>query len=642
MGLHGQSPTPRAWRWIEGLFVAALAIGALGYATLPQAWAERQQSRDRYPEKVFSGALPTSGHETMTYWSSIRQAPDGSFFFTDLYTPEDHPRTYVNVFFWGLGTAARVTRLSVPDLYVVSRIVLGAALLALLYLLSRRMFSRPGERMTCFFMLVLSGGWEGPANFMERNFGWAHVSSPGWWTPEMSTFFSLMLFPNFVAAFIAMIAIALLMMRAWEHRDESWRKGIRYSVWAGVVLSVLTFFHPYDTVTMVAVMGTAPLLLGLSERRWPWSELLHSAIGCAILLPSLLFNMWLFRTNPVMRAWDLQNLLLTPEPRRLAIAFGVGGLLSVVAIAACRKLNRYQLVMAAWLLSTLAVIHLPLRFQRRMIGGVQFPLAVLATAAIALVIVPAIARWFRTRTSRISVRFGYGTLAMALLLAPLQLATPYYLQGLERSRLAAAEDYSWLDWESWQALQALEAMAPPDSTIISSYEMGTYIPALCGQRCVAGHYALTVDSEHKQACLARFFRDDEDDRWRAEFLNRWSVDYLLFTRHERALGDFDPVSRPWLREVFVAGSDPESRAVIYEVDLQDAFMPAELEAPTDSETRDMQTVASLASPAGRLAADASSRFLLPPGLRPGADMRRKLVPLARRHAQQAEVAVVVD
>ncbi len=35
-------------------------------------------------------------------------------------------------------------------------------------------------------------------------------------------------------------------------------------------------------------------------------------------------------------------------------------------------------------------------------------------------------------------------------------------------------------------------------------------------------------------------------------------------------------------------------------------------------------------------------ILLLLGLRPGADMRRKLVPLARRHAVQTKVAVVVD
>ena len=125
------SPTSRLSQWVEGLFVAALAIGILGYAALPQAWSDFQQSRGGYKEKVFSGALPTYGHDTMTYFSWIRQARDGRFFFADLYTPESHPRNYVNVFYWSLGTLARASRLSIPDLYMVSRVLLGAALLAL-------------------------------------------------------------------------------------------------------------------------------------------------------------------------------------------------------------------------------------------------------------------------------------------------------------------------------------------------------------------------------------------------------------------------------------------------------------------------------------------------------------------------------
>src|SRR5881396_1207206 len=42
--------------------------------------------------------------------------------------------------------------------------------------------------------------------------------------------------------------------------------------------------------------------------------------------------------------------------------------LSFLALLAPRKLSRAHLVMAAWLLSTLVIIHLPLRFQRRMMG----------------------------------------------------------------------------------------------------------------------------------------------------------------------------------------------------------------------------------------------------------------------------------
>jgi hypothetical protein len=39
-----------------------------------------------------------------------------------------------------------------------------------------------------------SGGFEGIACYLERNHGWAHVTSPGCRIAEMNTFFSLMVF----------------------------------------------------------------------------------------------------------------------------------------------------------------------------------------------------------------------------------------------------------------------------------------------------------------------------------------------------------------------------------------------------------------------------------------------------------------
>ena len=46
----------------------------------------------------------------------------------------------------------------------------------------------------------------------------------------------------------------------------------------------------------------------------------------------------------------------------------------------------------AWVLSSLVLAHLPFNFQRRMLGGIQLPLAVLAMAALSYVVVPAAAR----------------------------------------------------------------------------------------------------------------------------------------------------------------------------------------------------------------------------------------------------------
>jgi hypothetical protein len=597
----GADTVPGWARWVEWLFAVALSVGVLGYAALPWVWAERSQRLQYYPDRVYTHAMPTYADDATTYWSWMRQARDGRFFFTDRHTPDEHPRNYVNLLFWSLGTVSRLTGVSVELVYSAARVALGAILCWVLYLLASRMFWRPGERMACFFMLLLAGGWEGPAGFMERNYGWSHASSPAWWTPEMSTFFSLMIFPHFLAGFIAMVAVILLMLGAWDPRVGS-GAAARSSAAAGGVLLLLTFFHPYDTVNVMGAIWAAPVALGLLDRRWPWREWRATVIATAIWLPSLLYNLYIFLNNPAMRAWDLQNLMITPGPRRLAFSLGIGGVLSVVAAAGFTRLRREQAVMLAWLVSTLVIIHLPLRFQRRMMGGIQFPLAVLATAAIACVLLPLLFRWLlpllspRRRKSRAGeprgsgapVRvgegtaaprragagpfgLGWGTLAAAAVIAPLQLATPYYLQDIEWAELRRLRYPAWLQVEQWTAIRALEDLGPAESVVLASYEIGNYVPPLSGQRCVIGHYALTVDALAKKAAVARFFAaGEEDDPWRLEFLRRWSVGYVVVTAYERELGEFDPAGRPWLEEVFAVGEDPERRAAIYAVRLDAA------------------------------------------------------------------------
>ena len=547
----------RRLRLLEGVTIALIAFGVLAASCAPFVWAEIAEQQTRFPEKFFTGSLKTYIDDAASYWSWMRQAKEGRFFFTDLYTSEEHPRNYVNVFFWALGRGAALTGMEAPAFYNLSRVILGGVLLGLLYLLCHRMFDRPMERVVCFFFLVLSSGWEGVAAMSG-----IHVSSPIWWTPEMNTFYSLLLFPHFVGGFIAMLLVVLPMVAAWSPARSSSRRELLLALGAGISLFVLTFFHPYDAVTMLGAVWTAPVLFGLQERRWPWREWRLSLVATLVWFPAFLYNLFIFLANPAMRAWDLQNIMVTPEPRRLAIALGVSGLLALLALTRFRSLPRRHLVMAAWLLSTLIIIHLPVRFQRRMIGGIQFPVAVLATAAIAATVAPKLEGF--SRTSRRLPR-GWAVIAAAMVLAPVQVAMPYYTLRNEWYDLRRARYPSWLRTEEIAALRFLSQQGPPESTVLASYELGMFVPPFAGHRSFLGHYALTIDAEQKAELVERFFSAGrEHDAWRIEFLERWSVRYILVARFERELG-FDPTVYPWLEQVRSFGDDAATRAAVYTI-----------------------------------------------------------------------------
>jgi hypothetical protein len=544
-----------------------LAVVVLLASQLPLAWAVHAQYRQYHPERAFTGTLPLYLDDAAADWSFMRQAKDGRFFMSDLYTVEEHPRNYVNVLLWSLGTFARLFGADVVVVYNLAKLAFGATLLALLFALARRLFDRSGEVFACFFMLLLGGGWEGPIAFLQRH---ADVSwtahSPGWWMPEISTFFSMMLFPHMTAGFAAMVATVLLMLKAWQRDLVPARRRTAAAAGAGAIVFVLTLFHPFDTVTVLGTIWTAPLLIGLAERRWPRAEAFQSLVASLVAAPAVAYDLYLVSTNPAIRAWHLQGVMTTPEASRLVMCFGVNALLAVLVLPRFRSLPRPHLVMLAWLLSGLLLIHLPTGFQRRMMGGLQFPMAALACTSLVFVLVPRLARAGRSRGPGLphADTRGIRAVGLAVMLAPFNLVTPCYVHQHQWRELRALNYPSWVSAEEFRALQALRTVAPLGTRAIASYEIGNFIPPFAGIATYLGHNALTGDAAARRADVARFYAaGPEDDAWRRELLGRFRIDFILYTPRERALGGFDPSTRPWLQEVFVTGDSPERRAAVY-------------------------------------------------------------------------------
>jgi len=550
-------------RWVERLAVAALAVLVLGATQIPAVWGWRAQGRGYYPTQVFTGALDTYADDAATYWSWMDQGREGRLAFTDRFTHEEHPRNYVNLLFFTLGSVSRMTGASVVRVYTAARPLLGAVLFFLLYLLAARLYTRPEERFVCFLFFVLASGWEGIGTLAGPYVGIRHVSSPQWWTPEMNTFFSLVLFPHFLAGFIAMVSSLLLMMAAWSEEAKPMGTRVRLALGAGAVLFVLTFFHPYDVIAPAGTLAASPLLFALLGQRTLRRDLTLSALALGVWLPALLYNYWLFTRNPAMRAWDLQNLMVTPEPRGLLISLGVGLPLAALSLLALRRMGRPMLVMFVWLALVLVAIQLPVRFQRRMIGGVQFPLAALTAAGLFLVVLPWLIRMFRQPRARTALALGLGVLML-----PLQVSTPYYVCRAEWQRVRRLKYPAWLPVPVRTTLSFLAGTPGPEAVVLSSYETGNYIPHYSGKRCVLGHYALTIDADRRKEEIARFFSEGKaDDSWRMAMLRTWRARYLVLGPYERAIGDFDASARPWLRLLHVEGAGTPDETAVYAVEL---------------------------------------------------------------------------
>jgi len=267
-------PEHQAFTTRDLAIAALLGLIVLIASQAPTLWGFWAQKQALHPDLVFNGSAFTYADESATYWSWMRQARDGRFFLTDLYTTEDHPRNYVNLLWWGLGAICRLTGWSVVAVYSGSRVILGALLIALLFRLATRLFTTRGERLSCFIVLLLAGGWEGLFRTLGPLPGVPRLGSPAWWMPEISTFFSLMLFPHFLAGFICVVAGTLAMIAGWSalsqaERDAAYNNNLAVANSAELIerrnaaSAAFRKAHPagLDVAYGPALLATARLLL---------------------------------------------------------------------------------------------------------------------------------------------------------------------------------------------------------------------------------------------------------------------------------------------------------------------------------------------------------------------------------------------
>jgi hypothetical protein len=546
-------------RRLAALAALALALVTLVSSQLPPLWAVYAEHRGYAPGKVYTGVLPMSAEDAFSYYGWMRQGAEGRVAFVDRYAVEEHARVYVNLFYGALGWVAGATGAPIAVVYALARLVSGALLLATIWWFVGLCFDRPGPRLAAFALAAVSGGWEGPYNWLVRNRGWERLSSPGWWVPEISTYFSTMTIPHFAAAFAVQLLAVGLMILAWREPGPG---GRRYAVGAGACLLLLVFFHPYEVVTCAALFALYPLLTGGVEGRLPIAEAVASAIPMGMIAPAVAWNAWLFSRNPAFRAMDEQAVMTTPEPSKLALALGVGLVLAVVALTGLRWMTPAQRAAAAWLLGSLAAAHLPLRFQRRLLGGIQFPIAVLAVFTLVMWFIPWLAR-------RLGGRTPLAVAVVAAVLVPLEVATPYYVRDIDWREIRRFRAPVWMTVAERDLLAALDRAASPGDSVLSSYDLGMYVPGFAGARAYLGHYSLTIDSAGKRRDVARFFDASTGDAWRLALVTRFGIDFVAWTAHERALGGFDPATAGWLSEVARFGEGDEL-AVLYRVDAASA------------------------------------------------------------------------
>ncbi len=528
-----------------------LAVLVLAFACQPYVLGYLVSS----PALTYSGGLAEGQIEDYhSHLAKMQQGARGEWRYRLLFTPEEQRGAYLQTFYVALGHLSRLSGLSLVWTYHLARLLFGGVFLVSAYIFLAFFLRRGALRWIAYLLTCFSSGlgWLVEMIAPTQPGG---ISPIDFWFIDAYTFFTVLTYPHFclsVAALLWTFLGLLIYFRSGR---------FRYVLGAALAVLVLGVVHPFAVLIVYAVMAVYLLLLWALRKRWPWREGLSTALVSVAPTPVLAYYYLAFRADPVLRAWQAQN--LTPSPPPIYYVWGYGLVLFLALPGAYRLLTSgrgkeperekgFRLFPLVWIATVFVLSYLPLPLQRRMIEGAHIPLCLLASVGLVGVFLPAVYRagFLRRVTALLSYDRRRARLFLLNLIVTLTFLSNLYL--LTSISLAILMRYPPLFYTGAEneAVDWLEAHSQWTDTVLSSYKIGSYLPARIGHRVFWGHWTETIHLAEKEGSIKTFFDRRTDDQARLALLNSYGLVYLFYGPGEKALGDFQPQNNPYLVESF--------------------------------------------------------------------------------------------
>lgn len=495
----------REWLWL-----AAFIAGILLLTSLPYWSAARAQT----PSLIFNGAV-FDRQDYAVHLAAMHLGARGEWAYRLRFTAETHEGAYVKQFYLALGHAARLARLSLPAAYQLARWAFGAAALAAVYLLGARAFPSLFARRLFFALAALASGF----GWLQLITGWLpdpSISPIDFWLVDAYPFFGILAFPHFAASIACLAGMPALFLSALRRP-----RGTKTA--ALILLGVfLAWTQPFAPALADLAMGGALLADAFAPRSrgggrsWvnaiPWGG--ARLLGAAVLaqLPFVWYNFTIFRDDPLMQTFALQNATLSPPPVYYAAGFGVLGALALFGIPRQPEPARWSAL--AWLAGALALAYLPWNLQRRFVLALTIPLATLAVDGLRLI-------WRRVSAADwIQARRGLWATLLVLFASFSSLYLAAGTAFLMQARPPGFFDPAPLV----NAVDQLARLARPDDVVLAeSIEASQLIAARGGLVAFWGHPIETLDFDQKRLLAAQFYAGGLGEDWLRAAVVDWVI-----------------------------------------------------------------------------------------------------------------------
>jgi len=514
----------KEWRLVWMIILLLLLI-----TSLPYIFAEVTSPS----EKQFMGfILNVSDHAQYLSWYKAFQS-DGLI--SNQLTSEANPAIFFNLLWWLLAQVGKVTGMGYQWVYQILRFISGFAFFSMAYWFIAQFFSEKSQRKWIFFLLCVGSGFGWVLVLLKYTVMKGELIFPlDVYVAEGNTFLCLMAYPHFLEASAFILGtLALLLVGEQQNR-------LRWAVLAGIVAFLLGWQHGYDLLIVWSIPIFYAIARWLLDWRFPTYWFKAMIITGLISPPPAIYNVLLTQLDPTwseVLAQFANAGVFTPNLLHFFILMGLPLVMAVITVVlilvnVIRHRSKevrddpLKLFLLVWFFFGWLLTYIPTDFQIHMINSWQIPVFIMAGIGFFRWGIP----WLQKRVpGRPTV--GWLT-SLIIIFCGL---TNFYLFAWRFYDLHRYDYPFFLHKDEVAAIQWLEENTPQESIVLSSLEVGQYIPGISGRRAFLAHWAQTVRYYEKQEVVAKIFNPDQSEIERLKLLRNYEINYVISGPAERAL-----------------------------------------------------------------------------------------------------------
>lgn len=446
-------------------------------------------------ENEFGGFLinPVDGH---SYLAKMQQGYQGNWKFVLTYTAEPGEGAYLFLFYIFLGHFARIINLPLITVFHSARVICAIFLLWTLNKYFGNTFDNKREQTLGFSIAALGSG-----------LGWIAVIfgkfTSDFWVAEAYSFLSMYTNPHFSLG----LGLMMLILITREQKQYFGYLGL------GLAISIV---QPFAVVIVVLVLGIQTVLelykskedlLSKIKDSQQLRKLLAVGTGGGIFL---IYQYWSILTDPVLSAWNRQNITESPDVSDLIISLSPCLILALLGLADGWRSAKGKTIVI-WFISSLTLAFIPWNLQRRFLTGIFIPLAGLSVFGIEALI----------RQSKLNNKTV--TAILFCLILPTNLIV--ILSGIQAASIQDSQIYQSSDLK--ESLVWLEGNTSRGSLVLASEKNGLYIPSISGRKVIYGHPFETINGDREKEYLEEIFGGEFSLEDTEMFLTDREFDYVL-------------------------------------------------------------------------------------------------------------------